>query len=70
MRFHVSPSSIANDLEKIDENYSIKIISSKRGTRIKGTEEDIQRNLFRYCENVLSHKGINNEQLFMIQMIV
>lgn len=62
-KFHVSSSSISNDLEKVDESYPVTVVSSKRGTYIEGSEEEIQRSLFRFCENYLNIKGFGSEQL-------
>lgn len=63
--FHVSASSIASDLEKINETYTVSLVASKRGTWAVGSEEDRQRSLFRFCENWLVYKGIDNEQQFL-----
>lgn len=63
-QFHVSPSSIAHDLEKISENYRIRLTASKRGTKRIGNEEEIQNGLFRFCEDYLEARGIDTEQLF------
>lgn len=63
--FHVSASSIASDLEKINETYAVSLTASNRGTWITGSEEDRQRSLFRFCENWLVYRGIANEQQFL-----
>ena len=47
--FHVSPSSIVSDLEKIVERYRVTLIASKRGTHIICSEEDIKNRFFRFC---------------------
>ncbi|MBO1308168.1 transcription antiterminator [Enterococcus sp. 669A] len=64
-QFHVSASSIASDLEKINETYAVQVVASKKGTWIEGSEEERQRSLFRLSENLLIFKGITNEQLFL-----
>jgi len=63
-QFHVSPSSVVSDLEKIVEKYRLTLGVSKRGTKINGSEEDIQNNLFRFSEDYLDYHGIDTEQLF------
>ena len=63
-QFHVSPSSIVSDLEKIIEKYRLTLEPSKRGTKIVGSEEEIQNSLFRFCEDYLDYHGINPEELF------
>lgn len=63
-QFHVSPSSIVSDLEKITEKYRLILSSSKRGTKIIGNEEEIQNSLFRFCEDYLDVHGIDTDQLF------
>ena len=62
--FHVSPSSIVSDLEKIVERYRVTLIASKRGTHIIGSEEEIQNSIFRFCEDYLDFHGITTEELF------
>ena len=64
-QFHVSASSIASDLEKINETYAVKVVASKKGTWVEGSEEERQRSLFRLSENWLTFKGIADEQLFL-----
>lgn len=63
-QFHVSPSSIVTDLDKIIEKYRLTLVSSKQGTKIVGSEEEIQNSLFRFCEDYLNCHEINIEQLF------
>lgn len=63
-QFHVSPSSIVSDLEKIIEKYRLTLEPSKRGTKLVGSEEEIQNSLFRFCEDYLDYHGINPEELF------
>ncbi len=63
-QFHVSPSSIVSDLEKIIEKYRLTLEPSKRGTKMVGSEEEIQNSLFRFCEDYLDYHGINPEELF------
>lgn len=63
-QFHVSPSSIVSDLEKIIEKYRLALEPSKRGTKMVGSEEEIQNSLFRFCEDYLDYHGINPEELF------
>lgn len=63
-QFHVSPSSIASDLEKTIERYRITLIASKRGTNVLGSEEEIQNGIFRFCEDYLDSHGVDTEDLF------
>lgn len=63
-RFHVSPTSIANDLEVINEKYRLTLAASKRGTKITGSEEEIQHALFRFCEDYLDAHEVETEHLF------
>ena len=63
-QFHVSPSSIVSELEKIIEKYRLTLEPSKRGTKLVGSEEEIQNSLFRFCEDYLDYHGINPEELF------
>lgn len=63
-QFHVSPSSIVTDLDKIIEKYRLTLVSSKQGTKIVGSEEEIQNSLFKFCEDYLNCHEINIEQLF------
>lgn len=63
-QFHVSPSSIASDLEKTIERYRITLIASKRGTNVHGSEEEIQNGIFRFCEDYLDSHGVDTEDLF------
>ncbi|MDU5334473.1 BglG family transcription antiterminator [Enterococcus sp.] len=62
--FHVSPTSIASDLEKLIEKYRFTLSASKRGTKISGSEEEIQHALFRFCEEYLDSNEIISEDLF------
>lgn len=62
--FHVSPTSIASDLEKLIEKYRFTLLASKRGTKISGSEEEIQHALFRFCEDYLDSNQIVSEDLF------
>lgn len=63
-QFHVSPSSIASDLEKTIERYRITLIASNRGTNVTGSEEEIQNGIFRFCEDYLDSHGVDTEDLF------
>ncbi|MGG5369842.1 BglG family transcription antiterminator [Enterococcus sp. AZ196] len=63
-QFHVSASSIVNDLDKIVERYRLTLVPSKRGTKVIGSEEEIQNSLFRFCEDYLDNHEIDAEQLF------
>ncbi|MGK0605073.1 BglG family transcription antiterminator [Enterococcus gilvus] len=63
-QFHVSPSSIVSDLEKIIENYRLTLAATKQGTKAVGNEEEIQNSLFRFCEDYLDTHRVDTEHLF------
>src|SRR5699024_1046517 len=63
-KFFVSTSSIAIDLEKINAIYDVRIISSNQGTKIAGTEEEIQRSLFQLALQILKSKNYYEEPAF------
>ncbi|MBV7390431.1 PTS sugar transporter subunit IIA [Enterococcus sp. ALS3] len=62
--FHVSPSSIMQDLEKIHQQYHVNVLSSNKGTCVVCSEEDLQRSIFRFCENYLKEHHISDDGLF------
>lgn len=64
-QFHVSPSSIVSDLEKIIENYRLTLAATKQGTKVVGNEEEIQNSLFRFCEDYLDTHRVDTEHLLI-----
>ncbi|GAA2910374.1 BglG family transcription antiterminator [Enterococcus pseudoavium] len=63
-KFHVSPSSIVSDFEKLTDKYRVRLSASKQGTKVFGSEEELQNSLFRFCEDYLDKHGVGAEQLF------
>ncbi|MDU5106082.1 MULTISPECIES: BglG family transcription antiterminator [unclassified Clostridium] len=66
--FWVSKTSISKDMEAIESflnNKTVLIKSDKKGTRIIGSEEQIQYTLKLYTEDLLSKKSIENEKDFL-----
>lgn len=63
-KFHVSPSSIVSDFEKLTDKYRVRLSASKQGTKVVGSEEELQNSLFRFCEDYLDKHGVGAEQLF------
>lgn len=66
--FWVSKTSISKDMEAIESflnNKTVSIKSDKKGTRIIGSEEQLQYTLKLYTEDLLSKKSIENEKDFL-----
>ncbi|SJZ36013.1 Transcriptional antiterminator [Pilibacter termitis] len=48
-KYFISSTSIKKDLEKIQRNFQIHLLSTKHGTYVKDSEENIRRSLFLLC---------------------
>lgn len=67
--FLVSKTSICKDMENIESDFnekSVKIQSDKKGTKIIGTETEIQYSLKRYTDSLLDEKNVLNEKDFLV----